>query len=143
MILITLLADMDPVGNSYCSIITFPSGVSEFCGVLSHSLSSITCGNVTIPAHAVTSVSGPHCWNSAAGSHTLQCDHSTGNVRSFASMSLLSQAHTGGCTSLSFQSHGHLVATCGLDKTVQTWDLNMAAHVTTYHVSRGLCGGIM
>lgn len=47
------------------------------------------------------------------------------------------QAHKGGCTSLASQPQGHLMATCGLDKTVQTWDLNLDAHVTTYH---GLLG---
>jgi WD40 repeat protein len=45
------------------------------------------------------------------------------------------QAHAGGCCSLSFQPHGHLVASCGMDKTVQTWDLNLNSHVHTYHVS--------
>eukprot|EP00879_Flechtneria_rotunda_P010997 GHRR01011491.1.p1 GENE.GHRR01011491.1~~GHRR01011491.1.p1 ORF type:complete len:553 (+),score=196.54 GHRR01011491.1:156-1814(+) len=49
------------------------------------------------------------------------------------------QAHTGGCCSLAFQRPGHLVATCGLDKTVQTWDLNLSMHVSTYH---GLLGSV-
>uniref|UniRef100_A0A383VLC9 Uncharacterized protein n=1 Tax=Tetradesmus obliquus TaxID=3088 RepID=A0A383VLC9_TETOB len=47
------------------------------------------------------------------------------------------QAHAGGCCSLSFQPYGHLVASCGMDKTVQTWDLNTSSHTHTYH---GLLG---
>jgi WD40 repeat protein len=46
------------------------------------------------------------------------------------------QAHAGGCCSLCFQPAGHLVASCGMDKTVQTWDLNTASHAHTYHVRR-------
>jgi WD40 repeat protein len=52
-----------------------------------------------------------------------------------ALLGLCHQVHAGGCCSLSFQPHGHLVASCGLDKTVQTWDLNTNSHVHTYHVS--------
>jgi WD40 repeat protein len=39
--------------------------------------------------------------------------------------------------SLEFERPGHLLATCGADKTVQTWDLNTNGHVTTFHVSLG------
>jgi WD40 repeat protein len=45
------------------------------------------------------------------------------------------QAHPGGVISLEFERPGHLLATCGADKTVQTWDLNTNGHVTTFHVS--------
>lgn len=45
------------------------------------------------------------------------------------------QAHPGGVLSLEFERPGHLLATCGADKTVQTWDLNTNQHVTTFHVS--------
>lgn len=45
------------------------------------------------------------------------------------------QAHPGGVISLEFERPGHLLATCGADKTVQTWDLNTFGHVTTFHVS--------
>jgi WD40 repeat protein len=49
------------------------------------------------------------------------------------------QAHPGGVLSLEFQRPGHLLATCGADKTVQTWDLNTNQHVTTYNVSHRQC----
>ncbi|KAF6246115.1 hypothetical protein COO60DRAFT_1230453 [Scenedesmus sp. NREL 46B-D3] len=49
------------------------------------------------------------------------------------------QAHAGGCCSLSLQPHGHLAASCGMDKTVQTWDLNLGSHVHTYH---GMLGSV-
>jgi WD40 repeat protein len=57
------------------------------------------------------------------------------SCRHHACTDLCTQAHAGGCCSLSFQPHGHLVASCGMDKTVQTWDLNLSSHVNTYHVS--------
>lgn len=48
------------------------------------------------------------------------------------------QAHPGGVCSLEFERPGHLLATCGADKTVQTWDLNTYAHVTTFQVCVGV-----
>jgi WD40 repeat protein len=45
------------------------------------------------------------------------------------------QAHPGGVLSLEFERPGHLLASCGADRTVQTWDLNTNSHVTTFHVS--------
>ncbi|KAF8066392.1 ATG16 [Scenedesmus sp. PABB004] len=47
------------------------------------------------------------------------------------------QAHAGGVCSLAFQPHGQLVASCGMDKTVQSWSLTHAAHVSTYQGMQG------
>eukprot|EP00775_Hariotina_reticulata_P003175 gene3175-3453_t len=49
------------------------------------------------------------------------------------------QGHTAGICSLSFQQPGHLVATCGLDKTVHSWDLNTFSHDHTY---QGVLGSV-
>lgn len=40
----------------------------------------------------------------------------------------------GGCTSLCFVRPGHFVATCGMDKRVVSWDLNLLDQANTFQV---------
>jgi hypothetical protein len=49
-------------------------------------------------------------------------------------------AHKGGCTSLAFMRPGHYVASCGMDRLVQAWDLNLLDRATAYQVGGGRGG---
>jgi len=46
--------------------------------------------------------------------------------------------HTGGCTAVTFEQAGMLMATCGLDKTVKIWDTSSLKVQSTLRVSKSL-----
>jgi WD40 repeat protein len=48
-------------------------------------------------------------------------------------------AHPGGCCSLAVERGGHLVASCGADRTARVWDLALGQQV---HVLQGMTAAV-
>jgi len=44
--------------------------------------------------------------------------------------------HAGGCTGLAIESPGHMAATCGMDRVVRSFDLNLMESTNVYQVCK-------